>query len=266
MWDKLKELAQKYAIRPSDARIGAVGAEPIRDLHKSGNKELADQLTDDYYRANMMGINFASGAVFSPLVSAGIGVGTTLAEAPLNGGKTLAQDLALNLAGEGLGWMVGKTAPKVIDYVKDQRIINKAFKSGQLKFGEPTTFIAYHQSDSPITKFTFPFKRWDVEVHGADPNAAFFTVGNPADAGFLSKRPYTSQFTVTSKRPLIQTGEIKGSTKNNMRNAIVKRARSGDADAVIFNGIADNQLTDQNILMAFDKADIKHNKFINPQQ
>jgi hypothetical protein len=51
----------------------------------------------------MMGINIASGAAFSPLVSAGIGVGTTLAEAPLNGGETLAKDLALNLAGEGLG-------------------------------------------------------------------------------------------------------------------------------------------------------------------
>ena len=56
---------------------------------------------------------------------------------------------------------------------------------------------------------------------------------------------------------MIQTGEINGATKNSMRNKIVKRARKLEADGVLFDGIADNQLQNQRILMAFDNSDIK---------
>ena len=95
-----------------------------------------------------------------------------------------------------------------------------------------------------------------MKKHGADPNGVFFTVDNPAEAGFLSKRPYTGQFQVSVQKPLIQTGEIEGVTKNGLRNAIVKRARRKGADAVLFDGIADNQLQNQKILFATDKANI----------
>lgn len=154
---------------------------------------------------------------------------------------------------------MGFGAGKALNHFIDLDIIKKAFKDGRLRIGEPTTYTAYHQSDNPITQFTFPYKkRWDVVTHGADPNAAFFTVDNPAASGFLSKRPYTSKFDVTVQKPLIQTGEINGATKNSMRNKIVKRARKLGADGVLFDGIADNQLQNQRILMAFDNSDIKH--------
>ena len=145
----------------------------------------------------------------------------------------------------------------------DAHTINQAFKSGQLKYGEPTAYTAYHQSSTPITKFKFPFKRWDVKMHGADPNGAFFTIGDPAKSGFLTERPYTGQFYIRTQKPLIQTGEITGTTKNNIRNAIVRRARRDGADAVFFDGIADNQLQNQKILFATDKANIDYRGMVD---
>ena len=93
-------------------------------------------------------------------------------------------------------------------------------------------------------------------MHGADPNGAFFTVGKPAGSGFLAERPYTGQFHIKVQKPLIQTGELTGPTKNGLRNAIVRYARKNGADAVFFDGIADNQLQNQQILFAMDNADI----------
>lgn len=158
--------------------------------------------------------------------------------------------LAGGILGGGLGY-------KGWEGATNQYLINKAFKSGQLKYGQPTAYTAYHQSSTPITKFKFPFKeRWDVRTHGADPNGAFFTVGEPAGSGFLAERPYTGKFHVKVQKPLIQTGELTGPTKNSLRNAIVRRARKNGADAVFFDGIADNQLQNQQILFAMDNADI----------
>lgn len=84
------------------------------------------------------------------------------------------------------------------------------------------------------------------------------TLGNPATAGFLSERPYTSIFEVSSQKPLYQEGELSNFFgKNNIRNALVKYARENGADSVVFNDIADNQLKHQNILFATDDAGIK---------
>lgn len=167
----------------------------------------------------------------------------------LTPGLTFAGGLIGGTIGGGLGY-------KGWEGATNQYLINKAFKSGQLKWGQPTSYTAYHQSATPITKFKFPFKRWDVAKHGADPNGAFFTVGKPAGSGFLAERPYTGQFQVKVQKPLIQTGELTGPTKNGLRNAIVRRARKNGADAVFFDGIADNQLQNQQILFAMDNADI----------
>ena len=165
--------------------------------------------------------------------------------------------LAGGILGGGLGY-------KGWEGATNQYLINKAFKSGQLKYGQPTAYTAYHQSSTPITKFKFPFKeRWDVRTHGADPNGAFFTVGEPAAAGFLAERPYTGKFHVKVQKPLIQTGELTGPTKNSLRNAIVRRARKNGADAVFFDGIADNQLQNQQILFAMDNADIGYRGMIS---
>ena len=240
-----------------DARIGAIGAEPIRQLYWEGKTEEANQRAKELLKANTTGIALASGAASSSLLADLLTTaGTTIIDTLGDGdSKNLAKNVAKNAIGDLLGFGAGKALNNFIEL----DIIKKAFKDGRLRIGEPTTYTAYHQSDNPITQFTFPYKkRWDVVMHGADPNAVFFTVDNPAASGFLSKRPYTSKFDVTVQRPLIQTGEINGVTKNSMRNKIVKRARKLGADGVLFAGIADNQLQNQRILMAFDNSDIRH--------
>ena len=240
-----------------DARIGAIGAEPIRQLYWEGKTDEANQRAKELLKANTMGIALGAGAASSSLLTDLLTTaGTTVIDSIGDGdSKNLAKNVAKNAIGDLLGFGAGKA----LNHFIDLDIIKKAFKDGRLRIGEPTTYTAYHQSDNPITQFTFPYKkRWDVVTHGADPNAAFFTVDNPAASGFLSKRPYTSKFDVTVQKPLIQTGEINGATKNSMRNKIVKRARKLGADGVLFDGIADNQLQNQKILMAFDNSDIKH--------
>lgn len=240
-----------------DARIGAVGAEPLREMYANGQSEEADRLAKQYVRANTAGIGISAGAASSSLLADLLTTaGTTIIDTIGDGdSKNLAKDVTKNAIGDLLGFGAGKA----LNHFIDLDIIKKAFKDGRLRIGEPTTYTAYHQSDNPITQFTFPYKkRWDVVTHGADPNTAFFTVDNPAASGFLSKRPYTSKFDVTVKRPLIQTGEINGATKNSMRNKIVKRARKLGADGVLYEGIADNQLKNQRILQAFENADINH--------
>lgn len=138
-------------------------------------------------------------------------------------------------------------------------IIRHSLADGTLRFGEPATYNGVHQSSKSIQQFEFPYQRWDVINHGADPNGAFFTLDKPAEAGFLAKRPYTSYWEIKSQKPLIQTGEIRGpgNTKNNVRNAIVDYARRNGADAVEFRGIADNNLKNQNVLFATDKSGIR---------
>lgn len=269
MWDKLWEAIQKYGGSARDARIGAVGADQVRDLYKSDKQEdkaLAKELNDRYLAASAAGI--AGGATAASALTSGV-VPTLVSEAggaagSYVGNKTgsyLDEKLdtkwiapTLSIVG-GLGG--GIAGYKGLEGVTNQHIINKAFKSGQLKYGQPTSYTAYHQSNVPITEFKFPFKRWDVVKHNADPNGAFFTVGKPAGSGFLSERPYIGQFQVNVKKPLIQTGELTGPTKNGLRNAIVKRARKNGADAVFFDDIADNTLQNQQILFAMDNSDIK---------
>lgn len=66
----------------------------------------------------------------------------------------------------------------------------------------------------------------------------------------MAERPYHQQFKVALKKPIVQVGEVRTiqGQKNTSRNAIVKQARDMGADAVIFDGIADNKLTNQQVI------------------
>lgn len=73
MWDKLWEAIQKYGGYARDARIGAVGADQVRDLYKSDkqeDKELAKELNDKYLAANAAGIG--GGATAASALTTGV--------------------------------------------------------------------------------------------------------------------------------------------------------------------------------------------------
>lgn len=170
-------------------------------------------------------------------------------------GNVLGGFLGFGLGMGATGNIVDNIIKPEIANIKNRIIIHNAFKSGKLQFGKPTVYEGWHQSEQPIKEFKFPFNRWDVINHNADPNGAFFTIGKPASDGFLSKRRFSILFKIPSQKPLIQFGEIKGrgGSKNNIRNAIVKYGRKHGADAIEFRGIADNQLQNQDILFMTDK-------------
>ena len=159
------------------------------------------------------------------------------------------------IIGGGLGTKAGHS---LYSNLFNRYTFNQLLKSGKLEYVGPTQYTGYHQSDKVIPQFKFPYKRWDVKNHKADPNGAFFSE-KPVTEGFLSKRPVINKYNISSNKSLIQHGDITlgiGQSKNNLRNYIVKQARKNDADLVKFENIADNTLFGQNVLFATDKAKI----------
>ena len=159
------------------------------------------------------------------------------------------------IIGGGLG---AKTGHSLYSNLSNRYTFNQLLKSGKLEYVGPTQYTGYHQSDKVIPQFKFPYKRWDVKNHKADPNGAFFSE-KPVTEGFLSKRPVINKYNISSNKSIIQHGDITlgiGQGKNNLRNYIVKQARKNGADVVKFENIADNTLFGQNVLFATDKAKI----------
>lgn len=144
------------------------------------------------------------------------------------------------------------TAGKALKNTDNYVTIQNALRTGKLRFGEPTTYRGIHQSKTLLTKVQFPFQRWDVTTHGADPNGFWLTLADsPNTTGTMASRPYASRWSATSQKPLIQTGEVKGllGKKNNTRNAIVKYGRKHGADAFEFRGIRDNAIPQTDVVM-----------------
>ena len=155
----------------------------------------------------------------------------------------------------GLGTKAGHS---LYSNLSNRYTFNQLLKNGKLEYVGPTQYTGYHQSDKVIPQFKFPYKRWDVKNHKADPNGAFFSE-KPVTEGFLSKRPVINKYNISSNKSLIQHGDITlgiGQGKNNLRNYIVKQARKNGADVVKFENIADNTLFGQNVLFATDKSKI----------
>ncbi len=92
-----------------DARIGAIGAEPIRQLYWEGKTEDADRLAKELLQANTSGIALASGAASTSLLAdLGITAGTTVIDT-IADGRDLGNNLAKNAIFDLLGHGIGKT-------------------------------------------------------------------------------------------------------------------------------------------------------------
>lgn len=62
VWQKFFDAINEGGRMARDARIGAVGAEPIREMYNNGQVEDAQRLAKQYLKANVAGIAAASGA------------------------------------------------------------------------------------------------------------------------------------------------------------------------------------------------------------
>lgn len=77
----------------------------------------------------------------------------------------------------------------------------------------------------------------------------------------MQDRPYHHLYEIELKKPMVQVGEVTGSTKNGARNNLIRQARQMGADGYIMDGIADNKLLGQKIL--FNMPDIIDGNFVS---
>ena len=83
---------------------------------------------------------------------------------------------------------------KALNSADNYITIQNALRTGKLRFGEPTTYNGIHQSKTPLTEVQFPFQRWDVTTHNADPNGFWLTLAEePNTTGTMASRPFASR-------------------------------------------------------------------------
>ena len=133
-WQKLLESGQSGR----DARVGAVGAQQVRDLYNEGKTEEASELAKKYAKANTTGIALAGGAASPSLLGDLIVTGaTTTADTLLEGdidslNKDLAINSALDIAGRIITNKAGTILPKTKEFAKKQ--LTNFAKNPNIKF------------------------------------------------------------------------------------------------------------------------------------
>ena len=117
---------------------------------------------------------------------------------------------------------------------------------GQIGWVPSTVFKGYHASESQMLVPNFWYKGWAQKTHNA-PYGFYAAKGSSPKGGFLIKRPYVYQTEITFDKPMVQVGDIPSSGKNILRNYIERTAQQQGADGIIYQNIADNQLSHQTI-------------------
>lgn len=129
-------------------------------------------------------------------------------------------------------------------------ILSKAPKTkefimpGLIGWAPKTKFKGYHASNENPFIPDFFREGWAQKTHNAV-KGIYIANGKTPGYGFLTKRKYVHPVETTFEKPQIQLGEVKGRTKNGIRNQIERDAQEQGADGIIFKGIADNQMQNQ---------------------
>ena len=115
---------------------------------------------------------------------------------------------------------------------------------GLVGWAPKTKFKGYHASNENPFIPDFFREGWAQKTHNAI-KGVYMANGKTPGYGFLTKRKYVHPVETTFEKPQIQLGEVKGKTKNGIRNQIERDAQEQGADGIIFKGIADNQMQNQ---------------------
>lgn len=122
---------------------------------------------------------------------------------------------------------------------------NKEFiMPGLIGWAPKIKFKGYHASNENPFIPDFFREGWAQKMHNTV-KGIYIANGKTPGYGFLTKRKYIHPVETTFEKPQIQLGEIKGRTKNSVRNQIERDAQEQGADGIIFKGIADNQMQNQ---------------------
>ena len=115
---------------------------------------------------------------------------------------------------------------------------------GQVGWGPRQLFEGYHASDNPNLVPDFWKRGWSQINHNA-PYGFYAASGKAPESGFLTSRTYLYPLSIGFRKPMVQVGEIPTSQKNATRNMIERFAQDNNADGIIYQGIADNQMENQ---------------------
>ena len=129
-WKRLLESGQSAR----DARVGAVGAQQVRDLYSEGKNEEAQKLAQQYAKANTTGISLASGAATSSLLGDLAVTGATTTVDTLIGGDVndFGKNFLYNAVADIVGHGTGKAVDKVAKTIKATKLA-KALNSTKLE-------------------------------------------------------------------------------------------------------------------------------------
>lgn len=114
VWDAISEGGRMAR----DARIGAIGAEQVRDLYRQEESEKAQELAKQYAKANIAGMAMGAGAANTAGLVGDLGITgvSTLADTAVEGNTdNLIRDLGVNTAFDILGHGTGKVINKIIE-------------------------------------------------------------------------------------------------------------------------------------------------------
>lgn len=130
-WSKLWNAVKEGGMAARDAKIGAVGAQQVRDLYSEGKNQEAQDLAKQYAKANTTGIALAGGAASTGLLGDLMVTGaTTTADTFIDGdvdnfGKNLVKNAAGDLIGHGTSKLLTHLRTnelnKYIDYLNESR-------------------------------------------------------------------------------------------------------------------------------------------------
>ena len=111
-----------------DAKLGAIGAQQVRDLYAEGKNQEAQDLAKQYAKANTTGIALAGGAASTGLLGDLFVTGATTAADTFIDGNT--KDFGKNLVKNAAGDLIGRGLIKGINYFNGKPIFVKNMENG----------------------------------------------------------------------------------------------------------------------------------------
>ena len=114
-WSKLWNAVKEGGMAARDAKLGAIGAQQVRDLYAEGKNQEAQDLAKQYAKANTTGIALAGGAASTGLLGDLFVTGaTTAADTFIDGNtKDFGKNLVKNAAGDLIGHGIFGTLKKI---------------------------------------------------------------------------------------------------------------------------------------------------------
>lgn len=204
-WNKLWNAVKEGGMAARDAKLGAVGAQQVRDLYSEGKNQEAQDLAKQYAKANTTGIALAGGAASTGLLGDLMVTGaTTAADTFIDGdvdnfGKNLIKNVAGDLIGSGIG-----NVKNFSKFVTNNRDLGKwIFGKGSLKDKISDGKFIYNELVNP-----------DWKTYRLNNKTTLSKINKTWNLEYLDPDDYTKRF-----------GTSRGYTDPNTQTVYIKKAK-----------------------------------------